>query len=383
MLYLCVHYALPTGTWHHYMGLLLLFLVITLLVSFLCSTLESVLMTTTLSYISLREDEGDKAAVLFKKYKLDTERPLAAILSLNTIANTVGSVGIGMQATLVFGNKWVGLTSAIVTLLILIFAEIIPKTIGTTYWKSLMTFTAYTTRALIVIMFPFVLLVHYLTRMFHKEDTVGDNTVSREEVSAMANVGEEEGVIEKDENKIIQNIIRLDDIKAFEVMTPRVVAAIASEKMTLREYYDSDAYDHFSRIPVYAESPEFITGYVLRDDALEDLAEDHFDTKLGDIKRSLPYFNEDTSISDIFDAMLKQKSQIALVIDEYGCFQGIITLEDIIETIFGFEIIDENDVITDMQQYARERWQKRQKRISKHVNISTSSSETMADNAPE
>ena len=209
MLYLCVHYALPTGTWHHYMGLLLLFLVITLLVSFLCSTLESVLMTTTLSYISLREDEGDKAAVLFKKYKLDTERPLAAILSLNTIANTVGSVGIGMQATLVFGNKWVGLTSAIVTLLILIFAEIIPKTIGTTYWKSLMTFTAYTTRALIVIMFPFVLLVHYLTRMFHKEDTVGDNTVSREEVSAMANVGEEEGVIEKDENKIIQNIIRL------------------------------------------------------------------------------------------------------------------------------------------------------------------------------
>lgn len=365
------------------MGLLLLFLVITLLVSFLCSTLESVLMTTTLSYISLREDEGDKAAVLFKKYKLDTERPLAAILSLNTIANTVGSVGIGMQATLVFGNKWVGLTSAIVTLLILIFAEIIPKTIGTTYWKSLMTFTAYTTRALIVIMFPFVLLVHYLTRMFHKEDTVGDNTVSREEVSAMANVGEEEGVIEKDENKIIQNIIRLDDIKAFEVMTPRVVAAIASEKMTLREYYDSDAYDHFSRIPVYAESPEFITGYVLRDDALEDLAEDHFDTKLGDIKRSLPYFNEDTSISDIFDAMLKQKSQIALVIDEYGCFQGIITLEDIIETIFGFEIIDENDVITDMQQYARERWQKRQKRISKHVNITTSSSETMADNAPE
>ncbi len=383
MLYLCVHYALPTGTWHHYMGLLLLFLVITLLVSFLCSTLESVLMTTTLSYISLREDEGDKAAVLFKKYKLDTERPLAAILSLNTIANTVGSVGIGMQATLVFGNKWVGLTSAIVTLLILIFAEIIPKTIGTTYWKSLMTFTAYTTRALIVIMFPFVLLVHYLTRMFHKEDTVGDNTVSREEVSAMANVGEEEGVIEKDENKIIQNIIRLDDIKAFEVMTPRVVAAIASEKMTLREYYDSDAYDHFSRIPVYADSPEFITGYVLRDDALEDLAEDHFDTKLGDIKRSLPYFNEDTSISDIFDAMLKQKSQIALVIDEYGCFQGIITLEDIIETIFGFEIIDENDVITDMQQYARERWQKRQKRISKHVNITTSSSETMADNAPE
>lgn len=383
ILYLCSQYALPTGSRHEYMGLLLLFLVITLLVSFLCSTLESVLMTTTLSYISLREDEGDKAAVLFKKYKLDTERPLAAILSLNTIANTVGSVGIGMQATLVFGNAWVGLVSAIVTLLILIFAEIIPKTIGTTYWKSLMSFTAYTIRGLIVIMFPLVLLVHYITKVFRKEDTLGDNAVSREEVSAIANVGEEEGVIEQDENKIIQNIIRLDEIKAFEVMTPRVVAAIAPEKMTLREYYDSDAYDHFSRIPVYAESPEFITGYVLRDDALEDLAEDHFDTKLSDIKRSLPYFNEDTSISDIFDAMLKQKSQIALVIDEYGCFQGIITLEDIIETIFGFEIIDENDVITDMQQYARERWQKRQKRIAKHVNVSAATTNAMADNAPE
>ncbi len=383
ILYLCSQYASPTGSRHEYMGLLLLFLVITLLVSFLCSTLESVLMTTTLSYISLREDEGDKAAVLFKKYKLDTERPLAAILSLNTIANTVGSVGIGMQATLVFGNAWVGLVSAIVTLLILIFAEIIPKTIGTTYWKSLMSFTAYTIRGLIVIMFPLVLLVHYITKVFRKEDTLGDNAVSREEVSAIANVGEEEGVIEQDENKIIQNIIRLDEIKAFEVMTPRVVAAIAPEKMTLREYYDSDAYDHFSRIPVYAESPEFITGYVLRDDALEDLAEDHFDTKLGDIKRSLPYFNEDTSISDIFDAMLKQKSQIALVIDEYGCFQGIITLEDIIETIFGFEIIDENDVITDMQQYARERWQKRQKRIAKHVNVSAATTNAMADNAPE
>ena len=378
-LYLCSRNVYLRDSDIKYMGLLLIFLLITLLVSFLCSTLESVLMTTTLSYISLREDEGDNAAVLFKQYKLDTERPLAAILSLNTIANTVGSVGIGMQATLVFGNAWVGLTSAVVTLLILIFAEIIPKTIGTKYWKSLMPFTAYTIKGLIVVMFPFVLLVHYITRIFHDDDGLGDNTVSREEVSAIANVGEEEGVIEQDENKIIQNIIRLDEIKAFEVMTPRVVAAIAPEKMTLREYYDSDAYDHFSRIPVYAESQEFITGYVLRDDALEDLAEDHFDTRLGDIKRSLPYFNEDTSISDIFDAMLKQKSQIALVIDEYGCFQGIITLEDIIETIFGFEIIDENDVITDMQQYARERWQKRQKRIAKHMK----SAETMADNVTE
>ena len=179
----------------------------------------------------------------------------------------------------------------------------------------------------------------------------------------MANVGEEEGVIEEDENKIIRNVMRLNEVKAYEIMTPRVVAAIASEKMTLREYYDSDAYDHFSRIPVYADSPEFITGYVLRGDALEELTEDQFQKTLGEIKRSLLYFNEEMNVSDIFDAMLKEKSKIGVVIDEYGCLQGIITFEDVIETIFGLEIIDEMDVVTDMQQYARERWQLRQKRF--------------------
>ena len=172
-----------------------------------------------------------------------------------------------------------------------------------------------------------------------------------------------EGVIEEDENKIIRNVMRLNEVKAYEIMTPRVVAAIASEKMTLREYYDSDAYDHFSRIPVYADSPEFITGYVLRGDALEELTEDQFQKTLGEIKRSLLYFNEEMNVSDIFDAMLKEKSQIGVVIDEYGCLQGIITFEDVIETIFGLEIIDEMDVVTDMQQYARERWQLRQKRF--------------------
>ncbi|MBR1480443.1 MAG: DUF21 domain-containing protein [Paludibacteraceae bacterium] len=339
------------------------FLLLALVVSFLCSTLESVLMTTTLSYINLREEEGYGPAALMKRYKTDTERPLAAILSLNTIANTVGAAGVGQQATLLFGNQWFGLVSALVTILILFLGEIIPKTIGTTHWKSLMGFTAYTIHGLIYVLYPIVLLVELIGK--HLPHDPEETTVSREEVIAMANVGEEEGVIEQDENTIIRNVMRLEQVKAYDVMTPRVVAAIAPESMTLREYYDSDEYDHFSRIPVYADSPEYITGYVLRDDALEELTEDNFDTTLGAIKRSLPEFNEETSISDIFDQMLKQKSQIALIIDEYGCFQGILTLEDIIETIFGLEIIDENDVITDMQQYARERWQQRKKRYGK------------------
>lgn len=343
------------------MTLLLIFLLGAMCISFMCSMLESSLLSTPISYILMREEEGFKPAILFKKYKTETERPLAAILSLNTIANTIGAAGVGQQATIIFGSRWFGLVSAVTTILILIFSEIIPKTIGTTRWKNLMGFTANTIRVLIVILYPFVKLIEWVSKLIKNKEP--EAVVSREEVLAMANVGEEEGVIEEDENKVIQNIIKLDDVTAADVMTPRVVAAVASESMTLKEYYAEDQYDHFSRIPVYAESPEFITGYVLRDDALENLAEDKFDMKLGEIKRELPYFNEDKAISDIWDSMLKQKSQIALIIDEYGCFQGILTMEDIIETIFGFEIIDESDAVSDMQQYARERWQQRQKRF--------------------
>ena len=194
-----------------------------------------------------------------------------------------------------------------------------------------------------------------------------DTGISREEVSAMANMGEEEGVIDNSENKVIQNIIKLDDIKAYDVMTPRVVAAIAPESMTLKQFYKQEELSHNSRIPVYADSPEFITGYIMRYDVLENLAEDKFDTRLRSIKRKIAAFHEETSVSDIWESLLKTKDQIALIIDDYGCFQGIITLEDIIETILGMEIIDENDTITDMQQYAKERWLKRKNQYKQIV----------------
>ena len=315
----------------------------------------------------MREEAGYKPAKYMKSFKTETDRPLAAILSLNTIANTIGAAGVGQQANILFGSKWFALVSAITTLLILVVSEIIPKTIGTTYWKKLMGFTARTIRVLIVLMYPFVKLIELIGRIIIKEDTEMA-TVSREEMLAIANVGEEEGIIEESENKVIQNVIKLDNVKASDVMTPRVVAAVANEKMTLRDFYKSDKYDHFSRIPVYSESPEYITGYVLRQEALEDLAEDKFNERLSEIKRDVPFFNEDTSISDIWEQLLKQKVQIAIIIDEYGCFQGILTFEDIIETIFGLEIIDENDQVSDMQQYARERWKQRQKRF-KSINL--------------
>ncbi|MBQ8703179.1 MAG: DUF21 domain-containing protein [Bacteroidales bacterium] len=344
------------------MTLLIVFLLGAMSVSFLCSVLESVLMSTPLSYITMREDEGYRAAKLFRRYKQDNARAIAAILSLNTIANTVGAAGVGHQVEAAFGNQWFGLVSAVTTILILFFSEIIPKTIGTNQWRRLMGFTAYTIRALIVVLYPIVVVIQWFTKLIAKKDEE-EATVSREEVAAMADMGEDEGVIDEDENKIIQNVIKLNDIKAYDVMTPRVVAATAPEGMTLKQFYRSDEYSHFSRIPVYAEEEDFITGYVLRSEALEELAEDHFSKTLGDIKRTIPLFNEEMSVADIWDSLLKHKEQIGGIIDEYGSFQGIITLEDIIETIFGLEIIDESDEVTDMQQYARERWQQRQRRF--------------------
>ena len=345
------------------MILLFVFLLSALAISFLCSILESSLLSTTLSYLQMKEEEGDASATRLKHYKQESERPLAAILSLNTIANTIGAAGVGQQATLVFGSAWFGLVSAITTILILVFAEIIPKTIGTTRWRQLTHFTSGTLRILIWLMFPIVWCIERLTHVLTPKNMEEETSVSREEVSAMANVGEEEGVFDEDENKIIQNIIKLDDVKAYDIMTPRVVCSTAPELMTLQDFYNDDKYDHFSRIPVYADSPEFITGYILRSDALEMLAEDKFHVRLSDIKRPLPYFNEETAIPEIWDSLIEHKEQISIVIDDYGAMQGIITLEDVIETVFGLEITDENDQFTDMQQYARERWQQRQKRF--------------------
>lgn len=346
------------------MSLLIFYLLLTMGISFLCSLLESVLMSTPISYISMREDEGDKHAALFMKMKQEPDRPLSAILSLNTIANTLGAAAVGHQATLLTGEHWFGIVSAAMTVLILVFSEIVPKTIGTSHWKNLLGL-AKLMQFLVYLLYPVVWLIEKLHDSITDDEP--DTAISREEVSAMANIGEEEGVIDNTENKVIQNIIKLDDIKAYDVMTPRVVAAIAPESMTLKQFYRRDNLSHNSRIPVYADSPEAITGYILRYDVLENLAEDKFDMRLGSIKRKIAAFHEETSVSDIWESLLKTKDQIALIIDDYGCFQGIITLEDIIETIQGVEIIDESDTVTDMQQYARDRWRKRQNQYKQIV----------------
>ncbi|MCD7709838.1 MAG: CNNM domain-containing protein [Porphyromonadaceae bacterium] len=344
------------------MVLLLVYLFLALGISFICSILEAVLLSMPMSFATLKEQEGEKLAPILKKYKQNIDRPISAILSLNTIAHTIGAAGVGAEATKIFGNVYFGVVSVILTILILVVSEIIPKTIGASYWRQLALIAVRVIRLLVCICYPLVLLSELITRIFSpKEKGIA---VSREEVSAIVTMGEEEGVIQSKENKVIQNLIRLGNVKVKEVMTPRVVTEVASEEMTLRDFYQEKAYRYYSRIPVYGKDKDDITGYVLRRTVLENLTEDKFDMKLKDIRRSIPYFSENKPVSTVWEKLLEHKEQIALIVDEYGCFCGIATMEDIVETIFGLEIIDETDSVVDMQQYARDRWFARQQRYN-------------------
>lgn len=338
------------------MGLVLLYLTLALSVSFLCSVMEAVLLSTPMSFITMKEQSGAKSATLLKRLKQDIDKPIAAILSLNTIAHTVGAAGVGAEAVKVFGEAYFGIISAVLTILILVLSEIIPKSVGANYWRSLAVPSARIIRGMILISYPLVWLSELITRLV--APSKHEASVSREEVSAMVSIGAEEGVFQKDENRMIQNLIKLDNVTARDVMTPRVVVAAAPEDITLKDFYRNKQFCNYSRIPVFHNNEDNITGYVLRQVVLERLAEDKFDMKLSDIVRPILTFPESTSVSKIWEKMLEKKEHISIIIDEYGCLRGIVTMEDIIETALGFEIVDERDAVTDMQKLARDRWQK-------------------------
>ena len=342
------------------MTLLLTYLFIALFTSFLCSIMEAVLLSTPLSYLKSKFENGDKSAEIMLKQKEDIDQPLSAILSLNTIAHTVGAAGVGAQATIVFGEAYFGVVSAILTILILVLTEIIPKTLGANYSKDLVGISAKIIKGMIFITYPLVIGSSFLTKLLSRSKA--ELTTSREEVSALASIGTEEGVFAENENKIIQNLIKLKNIKVSEIMTPRVVVVMANEEMTLQEFLENKEFLHFSRIPIYQTYKDNITGYVFRAMVFEKLAEDQFDLKLKDIKRKIITFRKNTTLFNAWDEMLAKREHISLVIDEYGGMDGITTLEDIIESLLGFEIIDEKDKIDDMQQYALERWKEKQKK---------------------
>ena len=339
------------------MLLLIFYLFLALVVSFLCSVMESVLLSTPLSFLNVRKKNGDKRATTFLNLKINIDRPLSAILSLNTIAHTIGAAGVGAQATKLFGEVYFGLVSAVLTLLILLFSEIIPKTIGARYWRNIAMNSGLIMNAMIFTTYPLVILTGYITKLFSPKDKT--MSVSREELSAMAHIGTKEGALEENENKIIQNLIRLKTVSVSEIMTPRVVVCIASEKMSLQEFLHQKEFLYYSRIPVFSQRNDNITGYVLRQSVFEYLAEGKRNLKLKDIKRPIVVVPKFQTLLKTWENLLNEKEQIALIVDEYGGMDGIVSMEDIIETLLGFEIVDERDKIVDMQQYARERWKER------------------------
>lgn len=339
------------------MILLLFYLFLALFVSFVCSIMESVLLSTPRSFLIVKEGEGKDWAKTFINYKTNIDKPLSAILSLNTVAHTIGAAGVGAQAVKVFGEASFGIVSAILTILILVITEIIPKTVGARYWRGLAKITAITIKGMIIITYPLVLMSAVITKRSSKKEK--PNTTSREEIAALANIGADEGVFSNNEYKIIENLLRLKNVRADVIMTPRVVVAVADENILLKDFSTNKNYLTFSRIPVFSDNEENITGYVFRQTVLEKLAVDRHNLLLKEIKRDIVIVPNSIELFALWEKLLEQKEHIALIVDEYGGFDGIVTMEDIIETMLGLEIIDETDSVTDMQEYAKERWKKR------------------------
>jgi CBS domain containing-hemolysin-like protein len=320
--------------------------------------MESVLLSTPKSFLIVKSGEGNKWANTLIRLKTNIDKPLSAILTLNTVAHTVGAAGVGAQVVKVFGEAAFGIASAILTLLILIITEIIPKTLGARYWRRLASISSLLIKSTIFITYPLVIFTSLITRLFSRSKK--EKTTSREEFAALASIGTDEGVFSKKEDKILQNLLKLKNVKVKEIMTPRVVVIVADENLKLYEFLNSKDYLTFSRIPVYKGNKENITGYVIRETVFEYLAEDKHNIQLKDVKREIITVPNSIAIFPVWEKLLEIKEHIALIVDEYGGLDGIVTMEDIIETLLGLEIVDEKDTVIDMQEYARKRWKRRQ-----------------------
>ena len=340
--------------------LLIAYILMALVFSFLCSVAEAVLLSITPSYIAELQSRKPKLAALLKKLKQDNvDKSLAAILTLNTIAHTVGAIGSGSKATVVFGSAWFGLFSALMTLMILFLSEIVPKTIGAMHWRSLAGLTAHFVHILIWVLYPLIWISEFLTRLIARGKTT--HAFSRKEFVAMANIGEQSGKIDRREARIIQNLFRFDFLTATDIMTPRTVISCLPEGMTVSEALAVEPPVTFSRIPLYQVDVDHITGFILRDDLLHE-ARDRGEIPLEALKRDIQSVPDSMSLSALLDFFLDQRQHIAIVTDEYGGTKGLVTMEDVVETLLGMEIVDEMDEAEDMQALARRQWEKRAKK---------------------
>lgn len=348
------------------MALLITYVLIALGFSFLCSIAEAVLLSVTTAHVELLEQEGNATGKRLRRLKQDINKPLAAILTLNTIAHTIGAAGAGAQAVAVFGNQFVGLASAILTLLILVFSEIIPKTLGAVYWRQLSPLTALLLKYLVLGLYPFVKLSEFLTRGLAVEKTL--NGFSREEFAAMADLSSREGQIAEQESHILKNLLLLSHTPVTVAMTPRTVIFSLAEHVTVEEFFHKYDQQPFTRIPIYRDDAENIIGFVIRSDLLLAQARGNGGLPLSNYRREIRAVPGTRSLSDAFNEFLELRVHIMLVVDEYGGVQGLITLEDVIETLLGLEIVDEKDNVDDMQKAARKLWRKRAHRMGLNDN---------------
>lgn len=348
--------------------LLIAYVLLALVFSFLCSVAESVLLSITPSYIEGMKEKRPKHAALLKRLKQDkVDRSLAAILTLNTIAHTVGAIGAGAQATLVFGSAWFGLFSAVMTLLILFLSEIVPKTIGAVYWSKLVEPISFFVNTLIVFLYPIVWISEGLTKFIsHGQDI---NIFSRDEFIAMAQAGVESGQILNKESRIIRNLFRFESLKVSDIMTPRVVISAFAEDMKVSDLLKQITQTPFSRLPVYKTHLDDITGFVLKDDVLICTAQKRGHEKLKALKREILAVPESVSLPALLERFLKDRQHIAIVVNEHGGTDGLVTLEDLIETLMGMEIMDETDDVEDMRALARKQWVARAKAMGLGADI--------------
>ncbi|WP_369048252.1 CNNM domain-containing protein [Tenacibaculum sp. UWU-22] len=353
------------------MTLLLLYATLSIFFSFLCSILEAVLLSVTPTFINIKKAEGKVYANDLENLKKDVDKPLIAILTLNTIAHTVGAILVGVQAEKLpykfefLGVNIVGVVSAIMTILILVVSEIIPKTIGATYWKKLANFT---TKALKVLIFPLqwtgiLWLLQLTTKLIGGKGAHGKSVLSREDFSAMTDIAHKEGVFQESESTVIKNLLNFKDIEVKDIMTPRTVLKTANETQTIQEFFDENPTIRFSRIPLFTDNPDTITGYFLKDNLLESIIKGDGKKPLTTIKRAILITQPNLPIPNLFENLIEKREHIALVVDQYGSVNGLVSQEDVIETLLGLEIMDESDSVADLQQLARKSWERRAKEM--------------------
>ena len=339
------------------MTLLLIFVFVSLGFSFLCSVLEAVLLSITPSFVASLSNNRPAIGERIHRLKDNIDRPLAAILTLNTVAHTLGAIGAGTQASALFSSKYVGLFSVVMTLLILYLSEIIPKTLGAVYWKSLAPASAKVLEVMIFCLYPFIIVSEQLTQFISRGKQ--KSVFSREEFAALAEIGTREGKLDEGESRILNNVFRFSSLKVSDIMTPRTVMFSLQQDLTVKQVMEEYERVAFSRIPIFGVNRDEVTGFVLRSDILLENAHDRHDTPLHALQRDLFRIGQGAQLPELLEFLLNRRAHIALVVSPYGGTDGLVTLEDLVETLLGLEIVDEADTSIDMQALARDRWSKR------------------------